>query len=104
MTETGVKIFDMATTYPETSVQSPALDLKTIGAVAITIVSWASAFAGIRAGLQSYAPEQVALLRYATASLVLLIIALRNRIPLPNRRDLVPIILLGFTAHTFCSL
>jgi drug/metabolite transporter (DMT)-like permease len=88
----------------QTAVKNPAFDLKTFAVVTITVISWASAFAGIRAGLQSYAPEQVALLRYATASVVLLIIALRNRIPLPQRRDLLPIIALGFTGFTFYNI
>lgn len=87
-----------------TALKESAFDFKTVAAVAITIISWASAFAGIRAGLQSYAPAQVALLRYATASLVLLIIAFRNRIPLPQRGDWLPIFALGFAGFTFYNV
>ncbi len=88
----------------QTTTKPTAFDFKTFAAVAVTVVAWASAFAGIRAGLQSYAPEHVALLRYATASLILLVIALRNGIQLPQRRDLLPIAILGFTGFTFYNV
>jgi len=65
-------------------------------AAAITVLLWSSAFAGIRAGLRSYAPASVALLRYLTASVVLGAYALLGRIPLPERRDLPGIALTGF--------
>lgn len=42
-------------------------DWKTAVAVAITVLTWASAFAGIRVGLQAYSPESVALLVLAAA-------------------------------------
>lgn len=58
-----------------------------IGAIAVTVITWASAFAGIRAGLVSYSPQSVALLRYATASLVLAVYAIATRMPLPHWRD-----------------
>src|SRR5689334_11516116 len=74
---------------------SQGLELRTVIAILITIVSWASAFAGIRAGLQSYSPEQVALLRYLTASIVLLVVAVRRQLPLPGRKDLPLVIVLG---------
>lgn len=65
-------------------------------AVAVTVTTWASAFAGIRAGLLSYSPQSVALLRYATASLVLAAYALATRMPLPQWRDWPGLALLGF--------
>jgi drug/metabolite transporter (DMT)-like permease len=74
---------------------SQGLELRTVLAILVTIVSWASAYAGIRAGLQAYSPEQVALLRYLTASIVLLVIAIRQRLPLPGRKDLPLIVVLG---------
>ena len=69
---------------------------------ALTVVMWASAFAGIRAGLESYSPYSVALLRYLAASVVLLGYALITRMPLPDWRDLPGLTvtgLLGFTVY-----
>jgi drug/metabolite transporter (DMT)-like permease len=71
-------------------------------ALAVSLVLWASAFAGIRAGLRGYSPAEVALLRYATASLVLAAYAALIRMRLPQRRDLPGLALtgvLGFTAY-----
>jgi len=61
----------------------------------ITVVFWASAFAGIRAALRSYSPQNVALLRYLTASLVLALYAILTRMPLPRWRDVPGIALTG---------
>ncbi len=65
---------------------------------------WASAFAGIRAGLRSYSPQSVALLRYLTASLVLLIYAVITKMPLPRRRDLPGLALAGFLGFSFYNV
>jgi drug/metabolite transporter (DMT)-like permease len=70
--------------------------------VFLTIVLWASAFAGIRAGLASYTPENIALLRYLTASIVLGAFGVVTKMPLPRRQDLPGIIgagLAGFTVY-----
>ena len=37
---------------------------KALCAVAVTLLLWASAFAGIKAGLKAYSPGQLALLRF----------------------------------------
>jgi len=54
--------------------------------------------------LQSYAPEQMALLRYLTASAVLLLIAINNRTPLPRRKDLVSLAVLGALGITLYNI
>ena len=72
------------------------------GATIIALLFWASAFAGIRAALESYGPGQVALIRFGTASLVLAVYAVVTRMPLPKRRDLPVIVaagLLGITIY-----
>jgi drug/metabolite transporter (DMT)-like permease len=72
-------------------------------AIGLTITLWASAFAGIRAGLQSYSPQSVALWRYLTASIVLAAYASVTKMPLPQRRDLPGITLaclIGFTLYS----
>jgi drug/metabolite transporter (DMT)-like permease len=55
--------------------------LKTRIALIITILLWASAFPGIRAGLEGYSPGGMALLRFLVASVCLFIIYLnvKNR-------------------------
>ena len=67
-------------------------------ALAATVVFWASAFAGIRAGLEAYGPGQIALLRFLVASLVLGGFALLRRMRMPERRDLPAVFLAGFLA------
>lgn len=69
---------------------------RTWAAIVITLLLWASAFAGIRAGLADYGPGEVALLRFGTASLVLAVYAILTRMRLPDRRDLPVIALAGF--------
>jgi drug/metabolite transporter (DMT)-like permease len=66
-----------------------------LAAACLTVALWASAFPGIRAGLAAYGPAQVALLRYAVASLVLAGYALATRMPPPRPRDLPGIALMG---------
>lgn len=77
-------------------------DPKVWTAIVVALLLWASAFAGIRAGLRSYGPGQVALLRFGTASIALAIYATATRMRLPSRRDL-PLIaaagLLGITVY-----
>ncbi len=71
------------------------IDLRVAAALALTILTWASAFAAIRAGLAAYAPPHVALLRFLVASAVLAGTALATRMPLPRLRDLPRIFALG---------
>src|SRR5688500_12644360 len=78
------------------SISEQKTDYRAYGNALITIVFWASAFAGIRVGLESFSPTSLALLRYLVASLVLLIIAIIRRRPLPQLRDMPAIALLGF--------
>src|SRR5262245_33670445 len=72
----------------------------TMLALATTLVLWASAFAGIRAGLAAYEPGQLALLRFLTASVVLGVYAAVVRLRLPAWRDLPAIVLVGFFGIT----
>jgi drug/metabolite transporter (DMT)-like permease len=69
-------------------------------ALAVTVVFWASAFAGIRAGLEAYGPGEIALFRFLVASVVLGGFALLRRMRLPERRDLPAVFLAGFLAFT----
>jgi drug/metabolite transporter (DMT)-like permease len=67
-------------------------------ALAVTTIFWASAFAGIRAGLEAYGPGRVALIRLLVASVVLAAYAAIARMQWPGRRDLPVVFLAGFLA------
>jgi drug/metabolite transporter (DMT)-like permease len=78
--------------------------LPVAAAAAATILFWGSAFAGIRAGLHSYSPTHVALLRFLVASAVLAVYALATRMRLPARRDLPLVLLLGLLGFAFYNV
>ena len=78
--------------------------LPVAAAAAATILFWGSAFAGIRAGLHSYSPTHVALLRFLAASAVLAVYALATRMRLPARRDLPIVFLLGLLGFAFYNI
>lgn len=73
-------------------------DVRVVAALAATVFLWASAYAGIRVGLEEYGPGRVALFRLGTATLVLAAYAVFTRMRLPEARDLPVIFLLGFLA------
>jgi drug/metabolite transporter (DMT)-like permease len=81
-------------------VKRAGFDTTVTLALAATVVFWASAFAGIRAGLGDYGPGQIALFRFAVASVVLGAFALATRMRLPEGRDLPAVLLAGFLAFT----
>ena len=69
-------------------------------ALAVTTILWASAFPGIRVGLEAYGLGQVALMRFLVASTVLAAYAAITRMRLPERRDLPAVFPAGFLAFT----
>ncbi len=74
----------------------------TWAAIGVALLLWAAAFAGIRAGLESFGPGQVALFRFGTASIALAGYALATRMRLPDARDLPAMMaagLLGITIY-----
>jgi drug/metabolite transporter (DMT)-like permease len=77
---------------------------RTVAALATALLLWASAFAAIRAALRGYSPGHLALLRFATASLVLAIYALFRGVEIPARRDLPGLILAGFLGISFYTV
>jgi len=81
-------------------VKRAGFDTTVTLALGATVVFWASAFAGIRAGLDDYGPGQIALFRFAVASVVLGAFALATGTRLPERRDLPAVFLAGFLAFT----
>src|SRR5215472_10533032 len=73
----------------------PRISASIVLAGSVTVLCWASAFAGIRASLQAYSPAHLALLRYLSASLVLAGYAVVTRMPLPRGRDMLGLLLSG---------
>lgn len=70
-------------------------DTKAIAAIAISLVLWGSAFAGIRAALAGYPPGELVLLRFLIASASLAVWALISKMPMPRARDLPGMAALG---------
>src|SRR5271163_1495019 len=82
----------------------PRFTSRTLAAVAFALVVWASAFAGIRAGLRAYSPANLAILRFLVASLVLAIYAGIAHFRRPDLRDLPGLALTGAIGITFYNL
>ncbi len=76
------------------------LSFRVLGAIAVSLIFWASAFAGIKVGLREYSPGHLVLLRFLTASVALLVYAVISRMPLPERKDIIKILALGFIGIT----
>ncbi|MED4568702.1 EamA family transporter [Brevibacillus agri] len=68
---------------------------RLFAAHSISLLLWASAFTGIRVGLQAYSPEHLSLLRFLIGSLFLLLLAPFFRLRLPAWKDLPALVLLG---------
>lgn len=80
--------------------QRHPVGLKTYLSIAVALLLWAAAFAGIRAGLDhpgspGYGPGELALFRFGTASIALALYAAFSRMRLPDSRDLPVIVLAG---------
>jgi drug/metabolite transporter (DMT)-like permease len=80
------------------------MNLSTKIAIGTTIILWASAFAGIRDGLQAYSPFHLALLRFLLASLVLGLVAVTQPIRRPPLTDLPRLGLVGLCGITLYNL
>lgn len=77
--------------------RSSTMDPLALGAAAVTVVLWASAFVGIRAAGADLAPGSIALGRLAVGTLVLGgLVAVRGWVR-PSRRDVVLVIGVGAT-------
>jgi drug/metabolite transporter (DMT)-like permease len=81
----------------ETTARAPAdrERLLALGAGLVTVSLWASAFVGIRSASHHLSPGALALGRLTIASLALGSIVLWRREPLPGRRDVAAIALVG---------
>ncbi|MCX5497016.1 DMT family transporter [Kaistia dalseonensis] len=66
-------------------------------AIAITIVTWASAFAAIRVGLRYLSPVELAAARYLSAAVPAGLYLLIARPPLPSLRDFIRLVIIAVT-------
>jgi drug/metabolite transporter (DMT)-like permease len=82
----------------------PRFTSRTISALVFALILWASAFAGIRAGLRGYSPANVAVLRFLVASTVLAIYAAVAHFRRPQKKDLPGLILSGAVGISFYNL
>ena len=82
----------------------PRFTSRTLVALAFALVVWASAFAGIRAGLRAYSPANLAILRFLVASLALAIYAGIAHFRRPELRDIPGLVLTGAVGIAFYNL
>ena len=73
---------------------------RVIVALIVTLITWASAFAFVRDGLRYFGPGQLALLRFAIASIVLGVVALWRPVQRLRREDFGRVAVSGFLAIT----
>lgn len=85
---------------PQKGSQRPARDVRSMVALTLTLVLWASAFAGIRVGLGGYSAGALVLLRFLIASAALIVYAVVTRMRMPEPRDIPAMILLGLCGIT----
>lgn len=78
---------------------------RALFAVWTAIILWASAFVGIRDGLQAFSPGALALLRYAIAAMCMTIIYffLKNK-KKPSPQDIVRLLFLGIVGVGFYNI
>jgi drug/metabolite transporter (DMT)-like permease len=82
----------------------PRFTSRTLVALTFTLLVWASAFAGIRAGLRGYSPANLAILRFLVASMVLAIYAGIVHFRRPEWRDIPGLVLTGAIGIAFYNL
>ena len=82
----------------------PFFTTRVLLALLVTVVFWASAFAGIRVGLQGYPPAHLAIVRFVTASFVLAIYAKLSHFRMPQGKDLPGIALASLLGITFYNV
>ncbi|HWU78036.1 MAG TPA: DMT family transporter [Rhodanobacter sp.] len=81
------------------------LDGRTLGFIAVALLTWSSAYAAIAYALASFTPGEVAFARLAIGSLCFAVLLTIRRVPLPARRDwarLAALGVIGLTVYHIC--
>lgn len=73
-------------------------------AVGLAMVLWSSCFVGIRAALQDFTPEHLAVFRFLLASAAMLLYAPCAKVRMPHLKDIPALFLHGFLGYTAFSL
>ena len=73
-------------------------------AAGLTLVLWSSSYAAISYGLQVFTPGEIALMRFAMASVILAVPVAMGRIKMPPRQDWLAVIGLAFIGHLLYQL
>lgn len=84
---------------------SDRLDARALACIGVALVTWSSAYAAIAYALVSFTPGEVAFARLAIASLCFAVLLAIKRVPLPARRDWLPLAglgVLGLTVYHLC--
>ena len=71
-------------------------DIGTFLLISISILLWASVFVGIRAAIKAYNPFELAVFRFFISSIVLLSFAFTGKIRVPDKRDFILFLSIGF--------
>ncbi len=82
----------------QTPVPAKSVDTAAIVAIVVTVVTWASAFPAIRAGLGAFGPLELGALRFAVAAIPAALYLAVARPALPNWREFVRIAAVGAIA------
>jgi len=80
------------------------LTTRALLALAACLIFWASAYAGIRAGLRGFTPGQLAVLRFTVASITLAIYAKMSHFRAPAVRDLPGLAFTGIIGVSFYNV
>jgi len=73
-------------------------------AAGLTLVLWSSSYAAISYGLQVFTPGEIAFMRFAVATVVLMIPVAMGRIRLPPKQDWPAVLLLACVGHFLYQL
>jgi drug/metabolite transporter (DMT)-like permease len=73
-------------------------------AAGLTLVLWSSSYAAISCGLQVFTPGEIALMRFAIATAVLMVPVAMGRIKLPPKQDWALLAFLACFGHFFYQL
>lgn len=98
----GVEPKESETRHGERRRFSSSTGLLAALALGTTLLLWASSFPLIRVALEAYSPGEIALMRFAVASILLAAFVLPRRVSLPKRADLPGLVaagLLGIFAY-----
>lgn len=80
------------------------MNVRSALAAVLTLVLWASTFAGLRYALSVYQPMELAMFRFGVAAIAMLIYAVATRMRLPDWRDLPAIALIAIMGVTVYHL